>query len=65
MKRSVEASKENSILTEEQQKLLDLTIREHKQGRSKSYSWAEARDMIQKRNGTQASIKGPGNRRRK
>lgn len=49
-----------STLTEEQQRLLELTIKEHKQGRSKSYTWAEARDMIQKRDGIQNSTKRRG-----
>jgi hypothetical protein len=65
MKKSVTTHEESSALTREQQRLLDLTIREHKEGRSKSYSWAEARDTIQKRSDLQAKTKGASTKRHK
>lgn len=36
-------------LTEEQQRLLRLTVQAHEEGQSKSYTWAEARAIIEKR----------------
>lgn len=39
----------DATLTEEQERQLRLTIRQHKAGLSKSYTWAEARAEIEKR----------------
>jgi hypothetical protein len=39
---------DNYTLTDEQQKLLQLTIDQHEGGNSKSFSWAEARSIIEK-----------------
>jgi hypothetical protein len=37
------------LLTEEQERDLQLRIQEHKTGLSKSYTWAEARAIIEQR----------------
>ncbi|HEX8060334.1 MAG TPA: hypothetical protein VF473_05330 [Cyclobacteriaceae bacterium] len=42
-------AKDDTLLTEEQERLLHLTIREHEAGRSKSYTWAEVRALIEKK----------------
>ena len=45
----MKSASENTILTEEQQKDLDMRVGHHKSGESKSYSWSEARAQIEKR----------------
>ena len=45
----MKSASENTILTEQQQKDLDMRIARHKVGESKSYSWPEARAQIENR----------------
>lgn len=42
-------SDSEGILTEEQERQLAITVNMHKKGLSKSYTWAEARAMIERR----------------
>jgi hypothetical protein len=44
----MKADSEEELLTSEQQKDLDRRVSRHKEGESKSYSWAEARAQIEK-----------------
>ena len=45
----MKADRNESALTAEQQADLEKRIEQHKNGESKSYSWAEARAKIEKR----------------
>ncbi len=44
----MKSASENTILTERQQKDLDMRVDRHKRGESKSYTWSEARVQIEK-----------------
>ena len=44
----MKSASENTILTERQQKDLDMRVDRHKRGESKSYTWSEARAQIEK-----------------
>ena len=45
----LKADDNRNILTEEQQADLEKRILRHRKGESQSYSWPEARDIIEKR----------------
>jgi putative addiction module component (TIGR02574 family) len=47
----MKADSETEVLSAGQQEDLDKRIANHKNGESKSYTWSEVRDQIEKRHG--------------